>query len=209
MSEGAQESAADEILPGVRIPDSAMRFQFARSGGPGGQNVNKLNTKAEIWVPVSAIRGLRDMALERLRASAGSRLTKSDEIHLAAEGERSQEGNRQDVMDRLRELIVRAKVEPKRRRKTKPSAGAKRCLAMPKLLTGRIAIVLIGGPLGGARVARSAAGALSQAASDLPKSRILRATCRMPGTSDMSVSVTSPGRPSTGSSATTPSMKPA
>ncbi len=115
-----------ELAPGVTIPRDALRLQFARSGGPGGQNVNKLNTKAEIWALVTAIRGLREGALARLRAAAGSRLTKGDEIHIVSESERSQEGNRQDVFDRLRELIVQAKVEPKRRRKTKPSAGAKR-----------------------------------------------------------------------------------
>ncbi len=115
-----------ELAPGVTIPRDALRLQFARSGGPGGQNVNKLNTKAEIWALVTAIRGLREGALARLRAAAGSRLTKADEIHIVSESERSQEGNRQDVFDRLRELIVQAKVEPKRRRKTKPSAGAKR-----------------------------------------------------------------------------------
>src|SRR5829696_2025434 len=76
--------------------------------------------------------------LARLRASAGSRLTKSDEIHLVAESERSQEGNRQEVMDRLRELIVQAKVEPKRRRKTKPSAGAKQRRLESKKRRGEI-----------------------------------------------------------------------
>src|SRR5215210_6083539 len=111
-----------ELAPGVTIARDALRLQYARSGGPGGQNVNKVNTKAEIWAPIGAIRGLREGAVARLRMSAGSRLTKSDEIHLVAESERSQEGNRQEVMDRLRELIVAAKVEPKRRKKTKPSA---------------------------------------------------------------------------------------
>jgi ribosome-associated protein len=115
-----------ELAPAVTIPRDALRLQFARSGGPGGQNVNKVNTKAELWVLVGAIRGLRETALARLRTLAGSRLTKGDEIHIVSESERSQEGNRQEVMDRLRELIVQAKVEPKRRRKTKPSAGAKR-----------------------------------------------------------------------------------
>ena len=130
--------AGVELAPGATIPRDAIRLQFARSGGPGGQNVNKLNTKAELWVPVGAIRGLRGAAVERLRASAGSRLTKADEIHLVAEGERSQEGNRQDVFDRLRAMIVAAKVEPKRRRKTKPSAGAKRRRLESKKRRGEI-----------------------------------------------------------------------
>jgi len=126
MSEGAQESAADEILPGVRIPDSAMRFQFARSGGPGGQNVNKLNTKAELWVPLSSIVGLSERAVERLKAMAGRRLTIAGEIHITSETERTQEGNRTAVVDRLRALLAAAVHEPKKRRKTKPSKASKR-----------------------------------------------------------------------------------
>ncbi|HEV2296660.1 MAG TPA: alternative ribosome rescue aminoacyl-tRNA hydrolase ArfB [Tepidisphaeraceae bacterium] len=131
-------AAGMELAPGVTISRDALRLQYARSGGPGGQNVNKLNTKAEIWVPIGALRGLRDAALERLRTSAGNRLTKGDEIHLVSESERSHEGNRQDVMDRLRELIVAAKVEPRRRKKTRPSAGAKRRRLESKKKRGEI-----------------------------------------------------------------------
>jgi ribosome-associated protein len=126
MSEGAAESSPDEILPGVRIPDSAMRFQFARSGGPGGQNVNKLNTKAELWVPLTAIVGLSEAAAGRLKTMAGKRLTGAGEIHITSETERTQEGNRGAVLDRLRALLAAAVHEPKRRRKTKPSKAAKR-----------------------------------------------------------------------------------
>ncbi len=135
---GDSGGAGIELAPGVTIAKDALRLQYARSGGPGGQNVNKLNSKAEIWVPVTALRGLRDTAIARLRTAAGSRLTKGDEIHIVSESERSQEGNRQDVMDRLRELIVQAKVEPKRRRKTKPSAGAKRRRLESKKRRGEI-----------------------------------------------------------------------
>jgi ribosome-associated protein len=114
-----------ELAPGVFAPAGAVRLQYARSGGPGGQNVNKLNTKAELWVRINAIQGLRDAARARLRALAASRLTKSDEIHIASETARSQEANRQAAFDRLRDLIVRAKVEPKVRKKTKPSKAAR------------------------------------------------------------------------------------
>ena len=102
-----------------------MRWQYARSSGPGGQNVNKVNTKAEVWIPVGMIAGLSERAVGRLRSLAGRRLTASDEIHIAADTERTQEGNRAAVMQRLRELLLAAMHEPKPRRKTKPSRGAR------------------------------------------------------------------------------------
>jgi ribosome-associated protein len=114
-----------ELAPGVRIAESSLRFQTARSGGPGGQNVNKLNTKVELWVPVGALQGLGDAAATRLRSAAGRRLTQADEIHLTSETSRSQETNRATVMERLRELLVAAMHEPKKRRKTRPSRAAK------------------------------------------------------------------------------------
>jgi ribosome-associated protein len=114
-----------ELAPGITAPDTAVRFQFARSGGPGGQNVNKLNTKAELWVRLDAIAGLSPAALARLRHLAGRRVTTSGEIHIISETERRQEANKAAVLDRLRELIVRAKVEPKVRKKVKPSRAAK------------------------------------------------------------------------------------
>ena len=109
----------------VRVPVAAVRVQYSRSSGPGGQHVNKTSTRCEVWLAVSAIVGLSDAARTRLRAAAGSRLTQADEIHLAADESRSQEGNRSMAVERLRELIVRAAAEPKKRRKTKPSYGAK------------------------------------------------------------------------------------
>lgn len=109
----------------IRVPAAAVRLKYSRSSGPGGQNVNKTSSRCELWVPVSAIEGLTESARTRLRLAAASRLTQADEIHLAVEESRSQEGNRSFAIERLRELIVRAMVEPKRRRKTKPSYGSK------------------------------------------------------------------------------------
>jgi len=114
-----------EVGPGVFLSAAAMRFQFARSGGPGGQNVNKLNTKAELWVGPEDLRGMHPEAVGRLRNLAGRRLTKEGEIHIVAETARTQEGNRAAVLEKLRELIVAAMHRPKVRRKTKPSRGAK------------------------------------------------------------------------------------
>ena len=119
------EPAGLELAPGVRAPASAVRFQYARSSGPGGQNVNKLNTKAELWVPLDAITGLSERAAARLRAAAGRRLTAAGEIHIASDSERTQEANREAVLARLRALLLHAMHEPKPRRKTKPTRASK------------------------------------------------------------------------------------
>ena len=117
---------AIDVAPGVKVSAGMMRFQFARSRGPGGQNVNKVNTKAELWAPLAAIWGLTPRAMSRLRGLAGKRLTAEGEVHIAADSERSQEQNRRAAIDRFTAMIRAAIIEPKARRKTKPSKAAKR-----------------------------------------------------------------------------------
>ena len=117
---------AVEIVPGVRLSESVMRFRYARSSGPGGQNVNKVNTKAELWLPLDALYGLSERAMGRLKQMAGKRLTTAGEIHIASDTERTQEANRAAVLQRLRDLLSQAYREPKVRKKTKPSRAAKR-----------------------------------------------------------------------------------
>lgn len=115
-----------EVAPGVRVAASSLRFGVARSGGPGGQNVNKVNTKVELWVAPESLEGLSYAARQRLAVLAGRRLTAAGEIHLSAEEHRSQEQNRSAVMEKLRQLIVAAQYQPKVRRRTRPSAGSVR-----------------------------------------------------------------------------------
>lgn len=124
-SNSAAPGGQIELVRGVWIPNDGLRVQYARSRGPGGQNVNKVNTKAEIWVSVSKLAGLSDIAMQRLRKIAGKRLTLQDEIHIAADLSRSQERNREDAISRLAIMISAALHEPKPRRKTKPSRAAK------------------------------------------------------------------------------------
>ena len=126
MSESLQAlSGGSEVAPRVYAPAGALRIQFSRSSGPGGQNVNKLNTKAELWVRIDALEGLSEKARARLRSAAGRRVTNAGELHLVSESHRGQEANRLEVFERLREMIVRAKVEPKVRKKIKPGRAAK------------------------------------------------------------------------------------
>lgn len=130
-------SATIELAPGVRLPSNALRLQFARGSGPGGQNVNKVNTKVEIWIPLTLIEGMSEAAKERLRGLAGSRLTIADDLHLSSETHRSQHANRQEVMDRLREMLVQACVVPRKRRARKPSKAAQRRRVDEKVRRGR------------------------------------------------------------------------
>ena len=123
----APSAAGDriELAPGVRVPESALRFQYARSSGPGGQNVNKTSSKAELWLIVAAL-PMNGGAIARLRNLAGKRMTKAGELHLASDIHRAQEANREEILRRLRDLIAKAATEPKFRRKTRPSKAAKR-----------------------------------------------------------------------------------
>ena len=87
--------------------------------------MNKVNTRTQLWVAVSAISGLSEGAAERLRRNAPSRITAEGEIYIDADVERTQEGNRQAVFERLRALIGQSLKEPKRRKKTRISRAAK------------------------------------------------------------------------------------
>jgi ribosome-associated protein len=122
----------------VYAPAGALRFQFSRSGGPGGQNVNKLNTKAELWVTISALRGLSEDAIARLKELAGHRLTQEGQLHIVAQTSRTQEANRAAALERLRELLVRGMHRPKRRRPTRPTVASRRRRLEGKRKRGQI-----------------------------------------------------------------------
>ncbi|MBY0308922.1 MAG: aminoacyl-tRNA hydrolase [Phycisphaerales bacterium] len=120
---GGADQAGIELAPGVRVPEGAVEFAYSRSGGPGGQNVNKVSTRCQLRVAVGAV-PIHPEARERLRETAGRYLTTADELVIDSESERSQSGNRAACLAKLRELIVRAKVRPKVRRATRPTRGS-------------------------------------------------------------------------------------
>lgn len=117
--------------------DDQFDFSFVSSGGPGGQNVNKRATKCVMRLAVTAL-ALTPNQLDRLRGLAGSLLTTGDELVITSDEHRSQERNRSECIDRLAELVRRALVVPKVRRKTKPSRGAKERRISEKKRTGEI-----------------------------------------------------------------------
>ena len=113
------------ITPTIRLHEDELRFQFKLASGPGGQNVNKVATAAELRFAVTASPGLPEAVRARLRALAGSRVNQDGELLITARRFRSQERNRQDAVERLIALIRKAAEPPKPRLKTRPSRAAR------------------------------------------------------------------------------------
>lgn len=103
------------------IPRSAVQWTFSRSGGPGGQSVNKTSSRAQLRVAIGDIVGLSDRAARRLRQIAGQRRTADDELIITADTHRSQLDNRRACEGRLRDLVHKAITVPKKRKPTRPS----------------------------------------------------------------------------------------
>ena len=107
----------------IAIDEKEIQVEFVRASGPGGQNVNKVATAAQLRFDV-ANSSLPHDVRERLIHLAGSRMTQDGVLIIEARRFRTQERNRQDAIDRLVELIRKAAEKPKVRRKTKPSKAA-------------------------------------------------------------------------------------
>ena len=107
------------------IPDRDLEWTFVRSSGPGGQNVNKVASAAQLRFLLAANSTLPPEVKRRLRRLAGRRLTDDGDIVIIARGERSQERNRRDALERLEALVERARIEPKPRKRTKPTRASK------------------------------------------------------------------------------------
>lgn len=119
------DGAMVTLAPGVNVPQDAMRFTYVASRGPGGQNVNKRATCAQLRIRTLDIPISSD-ARSRLRRLAGARFVAGGEILLTADEFRSQVRNRQACIDRLSELVKAAVTKPKTRKPTKPSRSAVR-----------------------------------------------------------------------------------
>lgn len=114
------------ITPEITIEDWELTEQFVRSGGPGGQNVNKVATAVELRFEAERSPNLPDSVKRRLRRLAGRRWTKEGAVVIQVSEERSQARNRQLARDRLADLVRRATVKPKPRVKTGVSQAQKR-----------------------------------------------------------------------------------
>ncbi|MER0237594.1 alternative ribosome rescue aminoacyl-tRNA hydrolase ArfB [Fulvimarina sp. MAC8] len=116
---------AIEITSRITIPDYELSEQFVTAGGPGGQNVNKVSSAVQLRFYAARSGAISPEAKQRLMRIAGRRATKDGEVLIEASRHRTQERNREDARERLRDLVLEAlKPPPPPRKKTRPSRGA-------------------------------------------------------------------------------------
>ncbi len=114
-----------EITPSLSIDENEIQLDFIRSSGPGGQNVNKVATAAQLRFDAAHSPSLPEDVRSRVKALAGSRMTSEGIIVIDAHQYRTQEQNRADAIQRLVALIRQAAKKPKPRVNTRPSIAAK------------------------------------------------------------------------------------
>jgi ribosome-associated protein len=113
------------VSPDLRVPLAELEFRASRSGGPGGQHVNTSSTRVEVTWDVAGSPALSEEQRQRLLVRLASRLDGTGRIRLVSSSTRSQLRNREDVTERLREIVAQALVMPKARKRTRTPRAAK------------------------------------------------------------------------------------
>jgi ribosome-associated protein len=112
------------VTAAVTVPEAALVLAFTRSSGPGGQNVNKVASKVEIRVDLSRIEGLPVDARRRLETLTASRRDADGRLLVTSQRTRDQHRNLEDARAKVRELVAKALVAPRRRRPTRATRGS-------------------------------------------------------------------------------------
>lgn len=113
-----------QVSPDLEIPRSELDYRATRAGGPGGQHVNKTSSRIELTWNVESSRAITEEQRSRLRDKLGGRMDAGGSIRIVASDSRSQSQNREEADRRLAELVRRALIVPKKRRKTRPTRSS-------------------------------------------------------------------------------------
>ena len=127
-----------EVTPSLTIDENEIEISFIQASGPGGQNVNKVATAAQLRYDVAGSPSLPEDVRRRLLRLASQRITKEGVLVIDAREFRTQERNRRAAIERLVDLVRRAAVRPKRRRRTRPSIKSRRRRLESKRHRGQI-----------------------------------------------------------------------
>jgi ribosome-associated protein len=115
-----------EISQHLRLADNELQWTYVRSGGPGGQNVNKVASKAVLRWNVDASPGLSEEIKARLRSQQKNRLTGQGDLIISSQRFRDQERNKEDCLDKLRAILLQAATAPRPRKPSRPTRASRR-----------------------------------------------------------------------------------